>query len=213
VSALTREFREYNTANAGLLATEIGNLRTFDQIAEWDKKATAEIEAMRSISGTVEGKLQNIALALAQEKQAHESKSFFARLFDGRNEQKRLLVEQARLTRERTQIENLIDQFEAAIDFTPNSMDDLKELIKECKRRKKELQTEKKAISTQMTSIRVEARQQTASTVSGKYGSWDRRQIRLNKEAALRPHETQKAAIERQIIKLDQIVIWLERFK
>lgn len=205
--------REYNTANAGVLATAIRGIRTFDEIAEWDKKATTEIEVMRSMFRTVESKLQNVVQALAQEKQQHESKSFFARLFDGRNEQKRLLSEHARLTNEKVQIENLIDQFESAIDFTPNSMDDLKELIKECKQRKKELQTEKKALGAQMASIRVEARQQTAKTVSGKYGTWDRRQIRLNKEASLRPHETEKAAIERQIIRLDQIIIWLERFK
>jgi hypothetical protein len=64
-----------------------------------------------------------------------------------------------------------------------------------------------------MTAIRVEARQQTAVATPGKYGKWDRRQIRLNKEAALQPHENEKAAFDRQIIKLDRIMAWLERFK
>lgn len=205
--------KEYNTASARVLATEIRNLCTFEEIAEWDKKATTEIGVMHSASETIEGKLRNVIQALAREKQAHEAKSFFVRWFDGRIEQKRLLGEHARLSSEKVQVENLVDQFEAAIDFTPNSKDDLKELIKECKQRKKELQTEKKAISAQMSSIRVEARQQTANTISGKYGTWDRRRIRLNKEAALGPHETEKAAIERQIIKLDLIIVWLERFK
>ena len=205
--------KEYNTANARLLATEIKNLRTFDEIAEWDKKATAEIEAMRSMLRTIESKLQNFIQALALEKQEHESKSFLAKIFDGRKEQKRLLAEQARFARENAQIENLIDQFETAIDFTPDSLDDLKELIKECKQNKKELQTEKKAVHAQMASIRVDARQRATSTISGKYGKWDRRQIQLNKESALQPHESEKAAIERQIIKLDQIIVWLERFK
>ena len=124
-----------------------------------------------------------------------------------------MLAEQIRLAKEQEQIENLIDQFENAIDFTPDSLNDLKELIKECKIRKKELQIDKKSINTQMASIRVDARQQTTNTISGKYGTWDRRKIRLNKESSLRPHESEKAAIERQIIKLDQIIIWLERLK
>ena len=205
--------KEYNATNANSLATEIKNLRNLDEIAEWDKKATAEIEIMRSSLRAIEGKQQNITQSLALEKQEHEAKPFLSKLFDGRKEQKRLLAEQTRLASESTKIENLIDQFETAIDFTPDSPDDLKELIKECKQRKKELQTEKKAVSAQMTSIRVEARQRNANTISGKYGKWDRRSIQLNKESALKPHESEKASIERQIIQLDRIIVWLERFK
>ncbi len=204
---------EYDTANASLLATAIKSLHSFDEIADWDKKAMAEVEAMQSILRAIEGKQQTAIQALSQEQQEHEEKSFFAKLFDGRNEQKRWLAEQTRLASEKTRIENLIDQFESAIDFTPNSLGDLKELIKECKQQKKELLTEKKAVNAQMASIRVDARQHTANTISGKYGTWDRRLIRLSKESALQPHESQKAAIERQIIKLYQIIIWLERFK
>lgn len=205
--------KEYNTANANLLATEIKNLRSFDEIVEWDKKATAEIEAMRLSLRAIEEKQQNITQSLALEKQEHESKSFLSKLFDGRKEQKRLLAEQIRLASENAQIINLIDQLETAIDFTPDSPHDLKELIKECKQQKKELQTEKKAVIAQMTSIRVEARQRIAKAISGKYGTLYKRSIQLNKESALEPHESEKASIESQIIKLDRIIVWLERFK
>jgi hypothetical protein len=85
-------------------------------------------------------------------------------------------------------------------------------LLEECKQQKKELQTEKKAVNAQMSSIRVEARQQTANTNYGKYGKGDRLRIRLNKEAALKPQESQKTGIERQITNLDQLIVWLERF-
>jgi chromosome segregation ATPase len=180
--------KEYDTAHASLLATTLKNLRSFDEIAEWDKKATAEIDIMRSILKTIEDKQQRIVRSLEQEKQEHATKSFLARLFASRKEQKQLLAEQSLLTKEKVQIEGLIDQFESAIDFTPDSPNDLKELIKECKQRKKELQTEKKAVSAQMASIRVEARQRTADSIPGKYGKWDRRQIRLNKESALVLH-------------------------
>jgi chromosome segregation ATPase len=204
---------EYNTANARVLATAIKNLHSFDEIADWNKKAMAEVEAMHPILGVIEGKQPNVIQALSQEQQEHEAKPFLAKLLDGRKEQKRWLAEQSRLAREKAQIENLIDQFESAIDFTPDTPDDLIELIKECKQQKEELLSEKKAVNAQMSSIRIEARQQTANTNYGKYGKGDRRRIRLNKESALRPQESQKAAIERQIVKLDQVIIWLERIK
>ena len=89
---------------------------------------------------------------------------------------------------------------------------DVKELLEECKQQKIELLTEKKAVNAQMSSILVEAKQQTANTNYGNYGKGDRRLIKLNKDAALRPQEGQKTAIERQIKELDQTIIWLERF-
>jgi chromosome segregation ATPase len=204
---------EYDTTIARQLAINIKELRNFDDIVQWDQQAIAEIDSLRNCLKTIEDKQQSTILALEKAKRDHQDKPFLTRLFSSRQEEKRLIAEQSRLANEKLQLEQLIDQFEAAIDFTPNSPEDLKELIKECKLRKKELQVEKKAISTQMTSIRVEARQRTARVISGKYGTWDRRQIRLNKEAALQPHENEKAAIDRQIVKLDRIIAWLERFR
>jgi chromosome segregation ATPase len=203
---------EYNTANASLLATAIKNLRSFDEIAEWDKKAMVEVEALHSILKTIEGKQQTVIQVISQAQQEHQAKPFLTKLFDGRKEQKRWLAEQSRLTREKAQIENVIDQFESAIDFMPDSLEDLKELLEKCKQQKKELLTEKKTVNAQMSSIRVEAKQQAANTNYGTYGKGDRRRIRLNKDAALRPQESQKTAIERQIKELNQIIIWLERF-
>jgi len=203
---------EYDTANASLLATAIKNLRNFDEITEWDKKAMAEVEALHSILTAIEGKQQKAIQVISQEQQEHEAKSFLTKLFDRRKEQKRWLVEQSRLAREKAQIENVIGQFESAIDFMPDSLDKLKELLEECKQQKEELLTEKKAVNAQMASIREDAKQQTANTNYGKYGKGDRRRIRLNKDAALRPQDDQKTAIERQITELDQTIVWLERF-
>jgi chromosome segregation ATPase len=204
---------EYNTANASLLATALKNMQSFNEIAEWNKKAEAEVETMHSILKVIEGKQQKVIQVLSLEQQEHEAKSFITKLFDGRKEQKRWFVEKSRLAREKAHIENLIDQFESAIDFTPDSLDELRKLLEECKQQKIELLTEKKAVNAHMSSIRVEAKQQTANTNYGKYGKGDRRRIRLNKESALRPQESQKAAIERQIIRLDQLIIWLEKFE
>ena len=49
---------EYNSTNASRLATEIKNLHSFDEIAEWDKKVMAEVEALHSILKAIEGKQQ-----------------------------------------------------------------------------------------------------------------------------------------------------------
>jgi uncharacterized protein with PIN domain len=203
---------EYDTTNAGQLATAIKNMRSFDEIAPWNKKATAEIKIMHSILKAIEEKQQKVTRFLSQEQAEHQARAFLPKLFGGRKEQKRWLAEQSRLAREKAHIESLIDQFEALIDFTPDTLDELKVLIEECKKQKTELLAEKKAVNAQMSSIRVDARQQTANTNYGNYGKGDRRRIRLNKESALRPQESQKTAIERQVTELDQIITWLERF-
>ncbi|MFZ2097679.1 MAG: hypothetical protein WAV05_13685 [Anaerolineales bacterium] len=203
---------EYNTANASLFATAIKNLRSFDEIDEWDKKAMTEVEALHSILKAIEGKQQTAIQVISQDQQEHKAKSFLTKLFDGRKEQKRWLAEQSRFAREKAQIKNVIDQFKSAIDFMPDSPDELKELLEQCKKQKKELLTEEEAVNAQMTSVREEAKQQTANTNYGKYGKGDGRRIRLNKDAALRPQDNQKTAIERQITDLNQIIVWLERF-
>jgi hypothetical protein len=204
---------EYNAANASLLATELKKLNSITGVAEWNKKATAEVEALHSILKTIDEKQGKATQGLIQDQQEHAAKAFFAKLFDLRKEQKHWLAEQAQLTRENAHIEALIDQFESVIAFSPESLDDVKALIKECKQQREELLTEKKAVNEQMSTIRVEARQQTANTNYGNYGKGDRRRIRLNKESALRPQENQKTAIERQVKELDQTIDWLEKFE
>jgi chromosome segregation ATPase len=204
---------EYNTANASGLATALKNLHSFDEIAEWNKKAAVEVEAMHPILKAIEEKQQKVTRILSQEQQEHEAKPFLNKLFGGRKEQKRWLAEQSRLAREKAHIESLMDQFKSVIDFMPGSLDKLKELLEECKQQKSELLVEKKAVNTQISSIRGEARQQTANTNYGEYGKGDRRRIRLNKESALRPQESQKSAIGRMITELDQTINWLERFQ
>jgi chromosome segregation ATPase len=203
---------EYDTANASRLASALKHMGSFEEIAEWNNKATAEVKVMHSILSAIEEKQQKVTRNLSEEQQEHAAKAFIPKLFGARKEQKRWLVEQSRLAREKAHIEGLIDQFESVIDFTPDSPDELKGLIEECKKQKMELLTEKKSVNAKISSIRADARQQTANTNYGNYGKGDRRRIRLNKESALRPAESQKMAIKRQVTELDQIITWLERF-
>jgi len=204
---------EYDTANASILATELKDLHSLAGVVVWNKKATAEVQALHSILKAIEEKQDKVTQVLLQDQQEHAAKPFFNKLFDIRKEQKRWRAEQARLAREKAHMEALIEQFESAVAFIPQNPDDLQALIKECKQQKEEYLTEKKAVNEQMSSIRVEARQQTANTNYGNYGKGDRRRIRLNKESALRPQESQKTGIERQVRELDQTIDWLEKFK
>ena len=173
----------------------------------------AEVKALHSILKAIEEKGRKVTRSLSEEEQEYKAKAFFPKLFAGRKEQKRWLAERARLAREKAHIESLIEQFESVMDFAPGSFEELNELMEECKAQKSELLTEKKVVKAQMASIRGEARQQTANTNYGSFGKGDRRRIRLNKESALRPQESQKTAIERQIKDLDQIISWLEGFR
>ena len=204
---------EYDTANANLLVTELKKLHSLAGIAEWNKKALDEVQALHSILKSIEEKQAKVAQMLLQDQQEHAAKPFFAKLVDLRKEHKHWLAEQDRLGRETAHIEALIERFESAIAFIPESADDLQALIKECKQQKEELLTEKKAVKRQISTIRVEARQQTANTNYGNTGKGDRRRIRMNKESALQPQESQKAAIERQVRELDQTIDWLEKFE
>ncbi len=203
---------EYDTKKASLLATAIKNLSSIDEITEWNKQASAEVEELNSILKVLEEKQKTATQVISQEQQEYNEKNFFTKFFDGRKEQKRLLSEQSRLEREKTQIENVIIQFKSALDFMPVSQDNAKELLEDCKRQKEELHIEKKAIKNQNSSIRAEAKQQKANTNYGKYGKGDRHRIKLNKKSALKSQDDQKIAVQRQIKELEQIIIWLEKF-
>jgi len=150
---------EYDTANASRLATAIKNMRSFEEITEWNNKAKAEVKVMHTILSKIEEKQQKVTSILSEEQQEHEAKAFIPKLFGVRKEQKRWLVEQSRLAREKAHIEGLIDQFESVIDFTPDSPDELKGLIEECKKQKMELLTEKK--------IALAAKEKTGNDTSG----------------------------------------------
>lgn len=204
---------EYNTREVNLLAAALKKLHSFSEVAEWKDKATAEVRALHSILKALEEKQQKVVLCLSQDQQEYAAKPFLRRLFTGRKEQRRCLVEQSRLAREKTQMETLIEQLESAIGFLPRSSDEWIRVVEVCKRQKEDLINEKKAVNDRMSSIRMYARQQTANTNYGKYGSGERRRIRLNKKTALRPQGNQRTAIELQIHNLDQLITLLDGFE
>lgn len=138
---------------------------------------------------------------------------FLRRFFSSQDEQKRLAAELGALRHELGTLEFLEKQFGLVIDFTPDSEADLTMLVKALRLRKKQVQADKRTVAAQMADIRTEARQRTGASAGVSWGKWERREIRWEKEAALRPHESEKAALARQMLELDHLLGWLERFK
>ncbi len=204
---------EYDTSHTRQLISQIEGLHSFGDVALWKAQVTEALQSIRAAIKATDLRLQQTDRDIQQVKSNRQDKPVLARLFSGRQEEKRFLAEKSRLTHENSQLQELVDQIEAAIDLAPDSPEDLKNLLKECWQRKKELQIRKKAANAEMRVISVEARQQTATTVAGKYGQGNRRRIRLAKEKALEPYEEEKATLDRQMIKLEQTMTWLERFK
>ncbi len=207
------KLRYYDLDQVEQLATDLRNLRSFSEVLEWGKRAKEEISKIRSAIEGLDNNNQKTRVEINETKKAHQAKPFLSKVFASREEEKRLNALSNSLTKEITQLQTLADQLRSAIDFAPTSSKDLKELLKECRVRKKGLQTEKKALDIKMKEIRAEARQLSAKTTTGKYGRDARRRIRLKKEAVLRPYEDKKAALDHQVLNLDRITAWLERFK
>ncbi len=200
-------------ATAKALITEFDNLKTFEQVIDWDARAGSTLEKIEGLPAEFDEQISESEAKLETAKQARQSLPFFKRLFAGHATEEQIQRSIDELRTGKRQIEKLYDRLQECIDLTPNSAESRKEMIAEFKARKKELQTEKRAVAAEMASIRVDARQRTTDTARGKYGAHDRRNIRAQKEAALEPHEDSKAAIERQIVKIERTINWLERFK
>ena len=142
------------------------------------------------------------------------------RMFSG-NRTEREASQQIELCQKYTGVlETISSEMQDAIDISPTSPEEQKALLKELRLRKKELQAQKRETTTNMRLIREEARRQSVHAGRGFLGIYDsklasnqRRQIRYQREAALRPNEDQKAAIERQLIQVERDILWVEKLK
>jgi hypothetical protein len=176
------------------LMNQFTRLSTFAQVAEWDERAELEIHKLIKAIQTIE-------------KEITQHSHFL----------EKLILESHRL-KYKTVLKDMVDKLQEAIDFTPNSSKEQKVLIKELRQEKKELQLQKRELAIDMKAIRTKARSQASNAGRGflgynsKLAAFERRKIRYQKEALLRPNEDISAAIERQILQLDKNILWAERF-
>ena len=206
--------------NFKALMNEYKGLLTFEQVASWDQRASAEVEQIANAIREADAKRADASRRLEQTKQERAEQNFIARLFSSQKIEKSLdrLIQQ--FIEYKTSLEGLAAQLQESIDFTPNSPEEQASLIKELRQRKKELQLEKREVAAAMKAVRDDARQRSARAgqalggliYSSKVAASERRGIRYAKEAAVRPHEDAKAAIERQLVQVDRDILWAEKF-
>jgi hypothetical protein len=176
------------------LTNKFRNLSTFSEVVEWDKEAEVVIaEIVDKIKF-----LDTIVLQYSNVNNSTQTKF----------KQKYQEI-----------LENMALKLQESIDFTPNNSDEQKSLIKELSFTKKELQLQKKEVTANMKNVNERARSRSVRAgnnflgiYNSKMAASERRNIRYQRDAQLRPNEAIKAAIERQILQIEKDILWVKRF-
>jgi hypothetical protein len=201
----------YDTDTARTLANALAGLKSLADVADWDTHAQAEIGRIREGIEHLRREAEKLGRQTKALQAQRESKGALSRMLSSTQQETQLKAQTSALYTEMGALTLLEGELTRAIEFTPDSPEDVGDLKKFVKLRRKEIKLEKRELATAMTGIRVQARQSTAFSFPGKYGKWSRRITRWSKEINLRPHETQKAAFDRQLLELDRFELWLDR--
>lgn len=210
----------YNVEGFRSLMHEFKSLSSYLEVNQWDHRASAEVQTIVATLRDIDAAVKVHSRAVASAKQDFEAQSFIKRTFGGRDRENAIAQRLSTLQKRKIDLLRFVAELQGAIDFTPNTPEERETLVKELRLRKKELQTRKREAAITMTSIRKEARIESAHAGKSWLGIYDRdlasyqrRHIRYAKEAALKPHEDVKGAIERQLIEVDKDLLWVERFE
>lgn len=205
-----------------LLTVHFSNLRTFEDIVEWDSSAQRVIESLQNTIQTLIVLKSHKQAELKQLDQEKRNKSFLEKLLSGNKEYKKLEDEIQKNDGVVSQCKTFIDDIKSKIAFTPKTPEDQANLLRELRLEKKELNQRKKELNSKMREIRTAARQETvkkADSVTAvfwfgsKYRTAIRRRIRTAKENELSPHEDEKTIIERELLQIEKEILFVERFK
>ena len=168
-------------------------LSTFAEVAEWDKEAeTAIAKIVESIK-----LLDTVVLQ-------HSNVNIFTQTKFKKKYQEIL--------------EDMAGKLQEAIDFTPKNLDEKKTLLKELSHAKKELELQKREVTATMKNLNQESRSKSVSAgtylwmYNSKLAAKERRKIRYQRDAELKPNEATKAAIERQILQIDKDILSVKSF-
>ncbi|HEY5913509.1 MAG TPA: DUF4339 domain-containing protein [Verrucomicrobiae bacterium] len=202
------------------LMREFAQLSSYAEVDRWDAKAKEEIKKIVAGLRGLDHAIAKGSTALAQARREFEERSFLKRAFGSHYREEAIAAQLSSLRQRKTRLLQMAAQLQEAVDFTPNTSAEKELLVKELRHRKKELQAERREATAAMASIRQQARVQSVHAGKNWIGLYDselaagqRRGIRYAKEAALRPHEDTKAAIDRQLIKIEKDLLWVERFE
>lgn len=210
---------QYSDENYHKLMAQMKTLTSFEEVASWDDSANAELETMLKLAMDLGNQIASERAALEQAEMNHSHKPFLSRLFGSRDEENKIKASIKKYEGYLKVLQQRAPELQEAVDFTPNSPEEKKALLQELRLRKKELQLQKRELAATMKAIRTNARQKSseAGLIFGvfydrKSAAYQRRNIRYNKEAALRPHESEKDSIERQILQVDRDIVWVDQF-
>lgn len=201
VSDVQSVLEPYRVAVEGLL-NQVQGLTTFAEVQMWDGQAAQAIQ-----------RIQEMLVSAEQ----HRTETVpDATVSSDRNARKRHEHEVKKWTAAKQGLEQLEELLQEKIDFTPNDKDEQKALIAQLTEQKQQLQLQKRDLNAQIREIRREARARSATAparISAQLVGLtnERRMIALQREARLRPHEDEKAGIDRQLLDLDRRMAWAKK--
>lgn len=202
------------STTAETLLASVDSLSTLQEVAAWDASAEKEIRLLGE-------RLAQLSVLVDRAKSVWASVSLFKQPIAAISASISLSRAERQRRTEGSALEAIADALQAAIDKTPNNPQEQKDMLHELKLAKKELALQKKEINAHLTAVRTEARRQSAAVGTG-LGLFlgtgttrrlDRMNIRLQKEAALKPGENLKAQIERQNLLIERTIHWVEKFQ
>lgn len=206
-----------STSRAEHLISCVRDITTFAEVAAWDREARQLAGQFRAFIARVPHLEEQVSRVEAAARAAHAQKPFLRRLFSTPPLTAEISRTRGMLRSSTRRLDRLADQLETLIDETPDNPAEKKQLLAELRGLKKELNLEKKELAAEMRQVRAQARRANAN-VGGIFSTpksrrYDRISIRLKKEEALRPHEGRRVAIDREILEIDRMIMWIERIK
>jgi hypothetical protein len=207
---------DYQVEVANDLLSSVILLSSFDGVERWDKCAQQEITKINAAKNNIVKNLQQLQNDLTDEQAKINQLSFFKKLFASRTQVNKIEKEIIFNNNFISEIQLIEEELEQWIDRTPDNPAQAKELIKELKLIKKELSVQKKELNVKIREINANARMKNAEIsnqlfIRSKYKQIVRIGVRAEKEATLRPNETERQMIDRKIIEIEKMINWIEK--
>lgn len=199
------------------LLSRVYEITSYEEVAQWDDEAQTTISLLNQIIAIRENDISELFVEIEATKKRISALTWWKKLFTSDN---KLLNTQRHTIKKIESLKEKSEQFISELDDwiakTPDNPEQSKLLVQELKRIKKELLQKKKEAQAQIRQIGVSARQELTSINSqffsnSKYKQIQRAGLREQKEKMLSPHESFKTSLEEGIIKIEKLIVWIER--
>lgn len=198
------------------LLREFDSLASFQDVERWDSAAGSLLDRIAAFGEESEGLGAKAEAALTK---------YDAETTDDPSQKRRVAQKTrqvaAEAKRQADSVESLCDELEERVELTPNSKEEQRTMLRELRAERKDLTFRKREAKAAATEVRRQAR---VASANAKGSVWfghsqnrrliaaERRDIRRAKERLVGPHESEAAAIDRQLLALDRRIAWVQRF-